>query len=408
MKSEIICVGTELLLGDVVNTNAAFISQELAELGIDCYYHTVVGDNPKRLEAVLKFALERSDIIFITGGLGPTYDDLTKEVVAKALGLELEYDEKLYSRIEAAFKITNRTLTENNKKQAWVPQGAYLVENYNGTAPGLIIEKSSKYVVMMPGVPHEMKSMFKKSIKPFLLTKQDKVLVSHRVYLFGIGESRVEEILKDKMVSYTNPTIAPYASIDGVEIRVSAQAHDVETANRLIMPVIDEIVNIFEMYVYGIDVINLEHALLELLHQREMNITIFETETYGSLTQRIGRYDSMHNTVIDSTAFKSRKQIISQFEFKNMTLQEETKKIVEQYQIDDVPCIVIHSNLKNELEKKGEFCIGIMIDRVYHTKTIQLWKGYDDDEIRIRYQATSYTLKFLIDILRGDYHEEIS
>ena len=197
MNAEILAVGTELLLGDIVNTNAQFIAQGLAEMGIDVFYQTVVGDNPARLKKAMHNAFERADIIITTGGLGPTEDDLTKEIGAEYFGRELVLDEKALNRIKMFFDRLKRQMSENNVKQAMVPKDSIVIYNENGTAPGIIIENEKQILIMMPGPPREMKPMFTNQVMPYLASKQEYTLVSKVLRIAGVGESTVEMEIRD-------------------------------------------------------------------------------------------------------------------------------------------------------------------------------------------------------------------
>ena len=211
-NAEILCVGTELLLGEVVNTNAAYISKKLAEFGVSVYHHAVVGDNPERLSEALSLALSRADLVVTSGGLGPTYDDLTKETVAKALGLSMHTDEGVVQTIKSFFASRGNgvcSMTKNNLKQAEIPDGAVAVPNPNGTAPAIIIEKDGKTVIMLPGPPREFCSLMDGAISEYLRANTESILVSHNLHIIGMGESAVEETLRDLMTSAENPTLAP-------------------------------------------------------------------------------------------------------------------------------------------------------------------------------------------------------
>ncbi|MCL2579371.1 MAG: competence/damage-inducible protein A [Oscillospiraceae bacterium] len=287
MNAEILCVGTELLLGDIVNTNAAYLSRELAALGIGCYYQSVVGDNAQRLRESVSLAFSRADMVITTGGLGPTYDDITKEVVAEYFGLEMELHQPSLDHIHDIFTKIGRPCTKNNEKQAYLPKGATVLDNERGTAPGIAIEAGGKVAVMLPGPPSEMKAMFEGKVKPFLQAKTDRVLRSHTIHLFGVGESSVESQLHDAMVERTNPTIAPYAKMGEVQLRVTASAKDEAEAETLIQPVIDEITALFPDNVYGVDVENLQTALARRLFEKEMTIAIAESCTGGMIAARL-------------------------------------------------------------------------------------------------------------------------
>ena len=212
MTVELISVGTELLLGNIVNTNAAYLAEKCAAFGLSCYHQSVVGDNEKRLEDAIRLALSRSDIVILGGGLGPTKDDLTKEVTAKVFGKELYEDAHSKARIAEYFSRVRRgSVTANNWKQALVPEGARVIDNYNGTAPGLILEENGKTVILLPGPPNEMKPMFDRDIAPYLNSLQPEGIYSKMVKVCSVGESRAETMIMDLLEQQSNPTIAPYA-----------------------------------------------------------------------------------------------------------------------------------------------------------------------------------------------------
>jgi len=287
MNAEILCVGTELLLGDIVNTNAAHIAKGLAECGVGCYYQTVVGDNPDRLKHCLEQAMARADMVIMTGGLGPTFDDLTKETVADYFGLEMQMHEPSLQRLRAFFERLGRDMTPNNEKQAMMPKGAVVFENAQGTAPGLAVEGNGKTAILMPGPPREMTMMFDSQVKPYLLGRSDKTLVSHNINLFGVGESNVEYELREYMESCSNPTIAPYAKEGEMLLRVTASAATAKEADTLTHPVIEDIRQRYEKNIYGIDAGTLENALVSLLAEKGLTIAVAESCTGGLVAKRI-------------------------------------------------------------------------------------------------------------------------
>jgi len=287
MIAEILCVGTELLLGDIVNTNAAYAARELAAIGINVYFQSVVGDNPARLKQALALALSRSDLVVMTGGLGPTYDDLTKETVAEAFGLPMELHQPSLDAIASYFKRTNRVMTKNNEKQAWMPKGAHVFVNNYGTAPGLAVEKDGKRVVLLPGPPREMEPMFSEEVVPYLKALSDTVLVSHVIHIFGMGESSVEDKLKEYMIAHTNPTVAPYAKEGEVQLRVTAGAKSEAEADAMIWPVIEEIKAVLGDVIYGIDVGSLQAALVQQLLEKNRIVATAESCTAGLVSKRI-------------------------------------------------------------------------------------------------------------------------
>lgn len=241
MIAEIICVGTEILLGDIVNTNARFLSQELAKTGICVHYQSVVGDNSDRVKSAIDIALKRADMIIMTGGLGPTKDDLTKEMLAEYFNKELVFDERAYEEIKTRMaRHGHKTVSESNKKQAYFPQDCIILYNENGTAPGCIIEGKDKRAILLPGPPKEMEAMFEKYLVDYLYNLTDEIFVSVNVKLKNIGESMAADKV-ERLLDYSNPTVAPYAKPDGVLLRVTAAAASQEEAMSLIEPVLEEI-----------------------------------------------------------------------------------------------------------------------------------------------------------------------
>lgn len=290
MNAEIICVGTELLLGDTVNTNAADIGRELAHLGINVYHQAVVGDNAGRLKECVEEALSRSDIILLSGGLGPTYDDLTKETVAACFGRALKMDESCLKTLESYFVKWGRPMTENNRKQAMMPEGGIVLENPNGTAPGCVIEREDgKAAILMPGPPREMRPMMAGPVRDYLLRRcqSDGLLVSRVVNMFGAGESVVEDRLKDLMLHSSNPTVAPYAKQAELQLRVTARAATEEEGYRLIGPVISRILEEFPENVYGFDFANIQQAAVRQLVERELTLAVAESCTGGLVAARL-------------------------------------------------------------------------------------------------------------------------
>lgn len=289
MVAELISVGTEILLGTIVNTNASFLAEKCALLGLSIYYQSVVGDNEKRLEETLKTALDRSDVVILSGGLGPTQDDLTKETVARVMNKELVLDKHSKERIEEYFKKSQtKTITENNWKQALIPKGAIVVDNDNGTAPGVIIEEGGKSVILLPGPPNELIPMFNKDIYPYLNKLQPEIILSSMVKICGVGESTVETMIKDLIDSQTNPTVAPYAKTGEVHLRVTAKAKDEEEAKKLIKPVVKELKARFGSKVFTTDENEtLEEAVIRLLKKYELKVTTAESCTGGLLAGRL-------------------------------------------------------------------------------------------------------------------------
>lgn len=293
MIVELVCVGTELLLGNIVNTNAAYLAEMCARLGLSCYYQTVVGDNEERMRSVIRTAVDRSDVVILCGGLGPTEDDLTKEIAAEVMGKELYEDPHSKERIQAYmdnYLKTNpkMTLTANNWKQAMVPEGAIVLDNANGTAPGIIIEDGGKTVILLPGPPNELIPMFENQVYPYLHEKQPEVIYSKMIKICGIGESMAETMIKDLIDGQTNPTIATYAKTGEVHLRITARAKDEKEAQKLIKPVVRELKVRFGTNIYTTDEKKtLEEAVLELLKEKELTLSTAESCTGGMLASRL-------------------------------------------------------------------------------------------------------------------------
>lgn len=294
MTVELISVGTELLLGNIVNTNANYLSQKCAELGFSLYYQITVGDNDKRLTEVLQSSLARAEVVILTGGLGPTQDDMTKETVAKVLNRKLIMDEASKERIASYFNFRNssdgipQAITENNWKQAQTIEGAFIAANDNGTAPGYIVEADGKTVILLPGPPSEMKPMFEQHILPYLKRLQNKVFLSRMVKICGIGESRAETQILDLINAQSNPTIAPYAKEGEVHFRITAAADNEEEAGKLLQPVIEELLKRFGDNIYTTkEAETLEEVVVKLLKKRVFTFASAESCTGGLLTGRL-------------------------------------------------------------------------------------------------------------------------
>lgn len=287
MNAELIAVGTEILLGDIVNTDAQVISQGLSELGINVFYQTVVGDNPARLRHVIETARDRADIIITTGGLGPTLDDLTKETLATVFGRKMALHQPSLDRIKGFFQTIGREMTPNNEKQAWLPEGCTVFVNEWGTAPGCAFEAYGKHVLMLPGPPRECNPMWKECAMPYLYKLAGGCIVSRNVRVFGLGESNMETILHDMMAESTNPTIAPYAKTSECFARVTAKADTPEECEKLLDPVVEKICGLLGDDVYGVDVDSLEQVVGDGLRARSMTLAVAESCTGGLLSKRI-------------------------------------------------------------------------------------------------------------------------
>lgn len=283
---EILSVGTEILLGDILNTNAQFLSKKLAEMGISVFYHTSVGDNPKRLESAVKTALDRSDIVITTGGLGPTADDITTEICSKAFGFELEYNKEIAKQICDYFKRRGIEMSANNYKQAYIPKGGVVFDNLSGTAPGIGMKKEGKTLMLFPGPPYEMAPMFENFGRNFIKEYSTATIISHQIRTIGIGESQMAEICGD-LLENENPTVAPYCKMGEAYLRVSAMAENQEKAEEIMKPFIDEIKTRLGDYIYGIDCNGIEFAVVELLKKHKLTVATAESCTGGFIAKRI-------------------------------------------------------------------------------------------------------------------------
>lgn len=283
---ELISVGTEILLGDILNTDAQFLSIELARLGISVIHQSTVGDNRERLLAQLKEAADRSDIIILSGGLGPTPDDLTKEVCCEFFGKKMFLHEPTVEKIKTYFSTKGMKMAQNNLKQAMLPKDCVIFPNDNGTAPGMAIEKDGVHILVLPGPPRELKPMFRNCAVPYLMQFSDRIIVSHNIRTFGIGESLMAERVND-LFDAENPTVAPYAKDGEALLRVTAIARTKEEAENLCKPVINEIKSRLDGFVYGVDYTCIEEAVIEKLKEKHMKVATAESCTGGLIAKRI-------------------------------------------------------------------------------------------------------------------------
>lgn len=287
--AEIIGVGTELLLGNTVNTDARDISEGLSALGINVYFHTVVGDNPTRLRLAVEIAKRRADIIITTGGLGPTYDDLTKQTLAECFGKKLVLNEEEAAGIRSYFEksLHTKKFTENNMQQAMLPEGCTVFHNEWGTAPGCAFRGDGKHVLMLPGPPRECNAMFKNCAVPYLKTLSETEILSHSIRIFGMGESAVEDKLREYMLELNNPTLAPYAKEGEVMLRVTAMGNTTEECEELMVPVIERVRETLGEIIYAVDEDSLESVVLRILKEKGLTLAAAESCTGGLLQKRL-------------------------------------------------------------------------------------------------------------------------
>lgn len=302
MRAEIISVGTELLLGQIIDTNAPYLSEVLSALGIDVYYRVTVGDNAARLEDALKTALYRADLVITIGGLGPTQDDLTKEAIAEVLGERMVMDPESEETIRSFFERRGLPIAQSNLKQALKPESGTAIPNSVGTAPGAIVEKDGKIVIALPGPPGELIPMVEKSVIPYVNSLPQRigaptVIVSRTLRVVGIGESSAEERVKD-LLSGTNPTIAPYAKGGEVHFRITAKAADRDTALQMIAGLEAKARERLGDYVFGIDVEDLETVVVRMLIERRLTLALAESCTGGLIAHRITNVPGSSETLL--------------------------------------------------------------------------------------------------------------
>ena len=281
MKTAILSVGTELLFGQITNTNTVYLSQQLNLMGFDVMYHYTVGDNPQRVAEIIELAFRDCDLILTTGGLGPTQDDLTKEVACQVLGDELVMMDDVLEELTAYFKKNGRKMTENNKKQAIMPSRAKIFRNDAGTAPGFALEKDGKYIICMPGPPREMTRMFEKSVMPFLQEMSEAVIYYRMIRCFGIGESQLETSLLELIDNQTDPTLATYAKEGECSLRIASKRKTLDEARNAVDEMLEKVRGIIGEYIYSIDDKELVQVVCDKLLKKNMTIACAESCTGG-------------------------------------------------------------------------------------------------------------------------------
>ena len=321
MKAEIITVGTEILLGDILNTNTHYLANELASIGIEVYYQMTVGDNEQRLLEAINESLKRSDLVICTGGLGPTEDDITKEVCAKYFGYELEFHEESWEKILNRNKGKEKLLTQNNKKQAYFPKEAKILPNPNGTAPGCMMEKDNKVIVVLPGPPREMKPMYDNYVRKYLLAKTDYIIESKSIRIIGVGESAIEDRLLDLIDIQTNPTIATYAKDYECTVRLTAKAKSKEEAEELTKPIENEIKSRFKESVYAVGETTIEDEVAKILVNNNLTIGVAESCTGGMVSSNLINYPGISSVFMEGCVTYSNDAKIKTLGVKEDTLE---------------------------------------------------------------------------------------
>ncbi|WP_110953211.1 competence/damage-inducible protein A [Anaerosinus massiliensis] len=324
MIIEIVTTGTELLLGQIVNTNSAYLAKQLNKLGLDVLYQTTVGDNRQRMTDVLKLALQRADIVITSGGLGPTQGDITKLVTASLFDLEMKLHQPSLDNIEKIFSSRGRQMTENNIRQAMIPDGAFVLDNACGTAPGIVLEHSGKVIINLPGPPHELKDMFMRKVVPYLSKKFgcESVIVSRVLNTFGIGESLLEEKIEDLILNQGNPTLALLARPGEVIVRITAKADTNEKARALIGKVETEIRKRIGQFIFAVDDGDMEEVVGKLLTDKRLTIACAESCTGGLLTSRLTDVSGSSNYVYGSVVSYTNEVKKDELHVKEEVLQE--------------------------------------------------------------------------------------
>ncbi|WIK66991.1 competence/damage-inducible protein A [Globicatella sanguinis] len=331
MKVELISCGTELLLGDIINTNAAYLANELANIGVNIYKQTTVGDNPERFKRALELAFEAADTVIITGGLGPTDDDLTRDVAAEFMGMPLEFQESVWEEIVDYLmgKNPNYQLADNNRKQAMVPQGAIILHNPIGTAPGLILDKDERRIILMPGPPREMKRMYHEQVEPYLKSKSHQVFASCYVRFFGIGESLLETKIKDILDQQTNPTMALYAKTAEVLLRVTASGENETECLSLIETALQPIKERVGEYIYLVGTSEVSETQTEMhrvlartLIDNQLTISVAESLTGGDVASLLIEQSGVSQVFKEGIVCYSNESKISTVGVKESTLNQ--------------------------------------------------------------------------------------
>ena len=417
MVVELICVGTELLLGNIVNTNAAYLSEKCALLGLSMYHQSVVGDNAERLKESLDKALNRSDVVILSGGLGPTQDDLTKETAAEVMGIPLKEDPHSRERIEEYFKNSQyKVITDNNWKQALVPEGAIVLDNENGTAPGIIMEKNGKSVILLPGPPGELIPMFEGKVYDYLNKLQPEIIYSTMVRICGLGESFVENEIRDLIDNQTNPTIATYAKIGQVDLRVTAKAASEKEAAKLAKPMLKELLKRFGDHIYTMDEHkSLEEVIVHFLKERSLTLTTAESCTGGMIAARI--------TDVPGASEVFKQGLVTYSNRAKRKLLDVKKTTLKEYG-------AVSEKTAKEMAKNGAFITGsdacvsvtgtagptggteekpvglVYIGCCYNNKTVVKEFHFKGERQKIREQATANALILLRECILADKGQE--
>lgn len=331
MITEIITTGTELLLGEILNTNSAYLSKKLNHLGFDVLYQSTVGDNKDRMYQTIQHALSRADIVITSGGLGPTQGDITKEISSKIMNKKLIFNNEIAKTIENRFLQINKEMTSNNLKQAYIPENTLVFSNTIGTAPGLCFEKDNKILINLPGPPRELRPMFEKSVLPFLKKKYNthSIILSRILNIYGIGESSLETLIKDYVIKQTNPTIALLVRPQGIILRLTAKSTSEEIANQLLDNLEYKLRNQIGKYIYSINDVTMEEIIIKILQDKKLTLSCAESCTGGLLSNRLTNISGASNILKGSIVaytnnIKEHELCIDKYQLKNLGAVNDT------------------------------------------------------------------------------------
>lgn len=335
MNCEVLCIGTELLHGDIINSNAAYISKSLAKIGVDVHYHSVVGDNPKRMKKAFELAFSRADVVICTGGLGPTKDDITKEILAEYFNLPMEFDAKSLEHLKDRYSRFSKEMPENNLRQTYFPKGSKILTNHNGTANACILDielnKDSnegfnrKIGILLPGPPKEMMPLIDEEVLPYLSKYSNEIVVGYKVAVMTLGESKAETMIMDLIDNQTNPTIAPYAGDGKVVFRVTAKAESKEKADELIKPVIDELLRRFGDNAFVLETDKIEDVTCKKLIENNLTISTAESCTGGLIASKLVSYPGISSVFKEGFVTYSNEAKIRTLGVKKETIDKYTE-----------------------------------------------------------------------------------
>lgn len=405
MNCEVLCIGTELLHGDIVNSNAAYISKCLAHIGIDVHYHSVVGDNPSRMREAFNLATSRADLVVCTGGLGPTKDDITKFAAAAFFGLKMVFDNNSLEHIKSFFNKTNRQMTENNLRQAYFPEDSIILDNKNGTANACIINKvvngKTKVCVLLPGPPREMNPLMDNEVIPYLKKLSDKIVCCKKIAVINVGESKAETMIMDMIDSQTNPTIAPYASTGKVIFRVTAKANSEIEAHKLIDPVVNELMHRFGDNAFIMESNSVEHDICKMLLNKNLTISTAESCTGGMIASNLVSFPGISKVFKEGFVTYSNDAKINILGVNKETIDEYTEVSEETakemaYNAARISGADIGISTTGIAGPTGAFAdkpVGLIYICVYYKGEYTVYKRvYSGERNKVREQASLYAL----------------